>query len=287
MAQQTETETRPPLDAQEHRPSPLPASERDLKWKQFQSRNPRFRMFVIIGVVVLLVAGFFLLRYFNSYESTDDAQIDGHLNPVSARVSGHVQKLLVTDNQYVQAGAPLFQIDPRDYQVVVARAKADYDSAVAAARAAGVNIPITFTSTSSQLSSASAEIQAAEAGLIVARQQYDAANAQLAQADANNVKAQNDLARYKQLVSKQEISQQQYDQAYAAAQAGAAGVDAARAGAAAAQQQIKAAQSRLVQAQANARAAQTGPQQVSAMRSRAQSQIVRSKSDRTCSQARK
>src|SRR5258708_22964459 len=138
MAQQTETETGPPLDTQEHRLSPLPASERDLKWKQFQSRNPRFRMFVIIGVVVLLVAGFFLLRYFNSYESTDDAQIDGHLNPVSARVSGHVQKLLVTDNQYVQAGAPLFQIDPRDYQVVVARAKADYDSAVAAARAAGV-----------------------------------------------------------------------------------------------------------------------------------------------------
>jgi len=271
MAQQTETETRPPLETQEHRPSPLPASERDLKWKQFQSRNPRFRMFIIIGVVVLLVAGFFLWRYFNSYESTDDAQIDGHLNPVSARVSGHVEKLLVTDNQYVQTGAPLFQIDPRDYQVVVARAKADYDSAVAAARAAGVNIPITSTSTSSQLSSASAEIQAVEAGLIAARQQYDAANAQLAQADANNVKAQNDLARYKQLVPKQEISQQQYDQAYAAAQAGAAGVDAARAGAAAAQQQIKAAQSRLVQAQANARSAQTGPQQVSAMRSRAQS----------------
>jgi membrane fusion protein (multidrug efflux system) len=272
MAQQTETEVRrPPVETQEHRPSALPASERDLKWKQFQSRNPRFRMFIIIAVVVLLVAGFFLWRYFNSYESTDDAQIDGHLNPVSARVSGHVEKLLVTDNQYVQAGAPLFQIDPRDYQVVVARAKADYDSAVAAARAAGVNIPITSTSTSSQLSSASAEIQAVEAGLIAARQQYDAANAQLAQADANNVKAQNDLARYKQLVSKQEISQQQYDQAYAAAQAGAAGVDAARAGAAAAQQQIKAAQSRLVQAQANARSAQTGPQQVSAMRSRAQS----------------
>ena len=271
MAEQTETETRPPLETHEHRPSPLPASERDLKWKQFQSKNPRFRMFIIIGVVVLLVAGFFLWRYFNSYESTDDAQLDGHLTPVSARVSGHVEKLLVTDNQYVQAGAPLFQIDPRDYQVLVARAKADYDSAVAAARAAGVNIPITSTSTSSQLSSASAEIQAVEAGLIAARQQYDAANAQLAQADANNVKAQNDLARYKQLVSKQEISQQQYDQAYAAAQAGAAGVDAARASAAAAQQQIKAAQSRLVQAQANVRAAQSGPQQVSAMRARAQS----------------
>ena len=85
------------------------------------------------------------------------------------------------------------------------------------------------------------------------------------------MKSQNDLARYKQLVSKQEISQQQYDQAYAAAQAGNASVDAARAGLSAAQQQIKAAQSRLIQAQANARVAQTGPQQVVAIRSRAQS----------------
>ena len=272
MAQQTETEARPlPTDGQERRPSPLPASERDLRWKQFQSRSPRFRMFMIVGLVVLLVAGFFLWRYFNSYESTDDAQIDGHLNPVSPRVAGHIQKLMVEDNQFVQAGTPLLQIDPRDYQVLVARAKADYDSAVAAAKAAGVNVPITSTSTGSQLASATAEIQGAQAALLGAQQQSEAANAQLAQADANNVKAQNDLARYKQLISKQEISQQQYDQAYAAAQAGAASVDAARAGTVAAQQQIKAAQSRLVQAQANARAAQTGPQQVAIVRSRAQS----------------
>ncbi len=270
MAQETETQPRrPQSQGQEQRRPEL--SERDLKWKQFQSRNPRFRMFLIIGIVVLLVAGFFLWRYFNSYESTDDAQIDGHLNPVSARVSGHVEKLMVSDNQYVEAGAPLVQIDPRDYQVLVASAKADYDNAVAAAKAAGVNVPITSTSTNSQLAAAAAEVEGAQATLLAARQQSDAAGAQLAQADANNVKAQNDLARYKQLVSKQEISQQQYDQAYAAAQAGAAGVDAARAGLAAAQQQIKAAQSKLVQAQANARGARTGPQQVSAIRSRAQS----------------
>ena len=265
MAQQTETQERPPqvLGPEHHAPA---LSERDLKWRQFQSR-----MFLIIGVVVLLVTGFFLWRYFNSYQSTDDAQIDGHLNPVSARVSGQVEKLLVNDNQYVQAGAPLVQIDSRDYQVLVARAKGDYDNAVAAAKAAGVNVPITSTSTSSQLASASADVEAAQAMLLAARQQADAANAQLVQADANNVKAQNDLARYKQLVSKQEISQQQYDEAYAAAQAGSAGVDSARAGLAAAQQQIKAAQSRVTQAQANMRAARTGPEQVASTRSRAQS----------------
>lgn len=270
MAQETETQERPPQPpGQDRRRTPL--SDRDLKWKHFRERNPRLRMFLIVGIVVLLVAGFFLWRYFNSYESTDDAQIDGHLNPVSARVTGHVEKLLVDDNQYVQIGQPLAQIDPRDYQVLVARAKADYDNAVAEARAAGVNVPITSTSTTSQLASAEAELTEARATLQGARQQYDAANAQLAQADANNVKAQNDLARYKQLVSKQEISQQQFDQASTAAQASAAAVDAARANAAAAQQQIRAAQGRVTQAEANVRSARTGPQQVVAMRSRAQS----------------
>ena len=288
MAQQSETQERPQLQTPPApgpqsvaSPTPMPPpqtpqgrpplSDRDMKWREFRSRNPRFRMFLIVGIVVLLVAGFFLWRYFNSYESTDDAQIDGHLNPVSARVSGHVEKLLVTDNQYVQAGQALVQIDPSDYQVLVARAQADYDNAVAAARSAGVDIPITTASAGGQLSSAEAEVETAQANLLAARQQIDVANAQLMQADANNVKAQNDLARYKQLVSKQEISQQQYDQAYAAAQAGAAGVDAARAGVAAAQQQVKAAQSRILQAQANLRSARTAPQQVAVTRSRAQS----------------
>jgi membrane fusion protein, multidrug efflux system len=289
MAQQTETQERPlqsqaapPMQApQAQTPQGQPQqsrqpalSERDMKWREFRSRNPRFRMFLIIGIVVLLVAGFFLWRYFSSYESTDDAQIDGHLNPVSARVSGHVQKLLVDDNQYVQAGQPLVQIDPPDYQVLVAKAQGDYDNAVATARAAGVDVPITTTSTTSQLSGAAADVETARANLLAARQQIDAANAQLVQADANNVKAQNDLARYKQLVSKQEISQQQYDQAYAAAQAGAAVVDAARSGVAAAQQQVKAAQGRVASAEANLRSAQTGPQQVAAIRSRAQSALA-------------
>jgi membrane fusion protein (multidrug efflux system) len=220
---------------------------------------------------VLLVAGFFLWRYFNSYQSTDDAQVDGHLNPVSARVGGHVLKLLVNDNDYVKAGQPLVQIDPRDYEVLVSRAKADFDDAVATAKAAGVNVPITSTTTSSQMATAEAEVGAAQATLAAAQQQYDASNAELAQAEANNVKAQNDLARYKQLVSKQEISQQQYDQAYAAAQAGSAAVDAARSSAAAAQHQIKAAQSKVLQAQADVQNARSGPQQVKAMRSRAES----------------
>ena len=266
-----QTESQAPVTQSPPEPrKPAPLSDHDLKWRQFRSRNPRFRMFLIIGIVALAVAGFFLWRYFGSYESTDDAQVDGHLNPVSARVGGHVEKLLIADNQYVTAGQALVQIDPRDYQVLVARAQADYDDAVAAAKAAGVDVPITSTSTSSQLTTATAEVASAEAVFASAQQQYSAAEAQLTEADANNTKAQNDLARYKQLVAKQEISQQQYDQAVATAQAGAAAVDAARASASAAQQQIVAAQSKVQQAHADVDSARTGPQQVRATRSKAQ-----------------
>jgi membrane fusion protein (multidrug efflux system) len=231
-------------------------------------------MFFIIGFVVLLVAVFFLWRYFTSYEDTDDAEIDGHLNSVSARVSGHVLKLLVQDNQYVPAGTPLVQIDPKDYQLALDRAKADYADAVAMADAARVNVPITSVSTSSQVSSAEADIENARAGIAAARQQYEAANAQLAQADANNVKAQDDLVRYRQLVDKQEVSQQQYDQALAVAKASAAAVTAAKASALAAENQVHQAQARLLQAEAELRSAQTRPQQVAAIRSRAQSALA-------------
>jgi len=220
---------------------------------------------------VLLVAGFFLWRYFASYEDTDDAQIDGHMNSISPRVSGHVLKLLVEDNQYVPAGTPLVEIDPRDYQVAMDRAKADYADALALAEAARVNVPITSVNTSSQTSSAQADVENANAGIAAARQQYAATNAQLAEVEANNVKAQSDRLRYKQLVDKQEISQQQYEQAVAAANASAAAVDAARASASAADHQVRQAQSKLQQAQANVRAAATGPQQVATIRSRAQS----------------
>ena len=116
----------PEVETREH--PPLPASERDLRWKQ-ASRNPRFRLALIVGGIVLLVAGFFFWRYLGSYESTDDAQIDGHLNAISTRVSGHVIKLLVNDNQFVEAGTPLVEIDPKDYQVAVAKARAAYQDA--------------------------------------------------------------------------------------------------------------------------------------------------------------
>jgi membrane fusion protein, multidrug efflux system len=269
------TETKPPatpeIEAREH--APLPASERDLHWKK-TSRNPRFRLALIVGGIVLLVAGFFLWRYLDSYESTDDAQIDGHLNAISARVSGHVAKLLVQDNQYVEAGTPLVEIDPKDYEIAIASARADYQDALATAESMQVNVPITTVNTGSQLSSAQADLEGGRAGVSMARQQLEAARAQLEQSIANDIKAQNDVGRYKQLVDKQEISHQQYDQAVAAARSSAAGVAAARASASAAEQQVAQAQSKRDSMEANLRAAQTAPQQNAQMRARAQAAIA-------------
>ncbi len=190
----------------ESRTQPLPSTERDFHTRPSRTASPGFRIAVGIAVVVLLVVGFFVYRYVTSYESTDDAEVDGHINSISTRISGHVVKLNVLDNQYVQAGTVLVEIDPADYQVAYDRAKADFDSAQAAAAEAGVNVPITSVSTSSQVSSTEADVASARAGIAAARQQFEAAKAQRDQAEANNVKAQNDLGRYKQLVDKQEIS---------------------------------------------------------------------------------
>ena len=250
---------------------PLPATERDFHTRPSPTSSPGFRIGLTIAAIVLLVVGFFLYRYVTSYESTDDAQVDGHVNSISARVAGHVIKLNVQDNQYVQAGTVLVEIDPTDYQVAVDTAKADYLDAQASARAAGVNVPIVSVDTSSQLSSTQADVESARAGIRAAKQQLEAAKAQMAAADANNVKAQDDVVRYKQLVDKQEVSQQQYDQAVAAAKADAATLEAARATADAAAQQVIQAQGRLAQAEAGWRSANTAPRQMAMIRARADS----------------
>src|ERR1700751_4062850 len=221
----------------------------------------RRRTFIIlITVVVLLVGGFFLWRYFNSYESTDDAQADVHLYPVSARISGYVVKVNVEDNQWVEKGTVLVEIDPKDYEVAVAPAQANLASAEATAQSLNIHVPITSVSTSSQLRFASSVVNDANAGVTAAERQLTAAHAQVESAEANDVKAQDDLHRYKLLVDKREVSQQIYDQALAAAKSSTASVAAAQANEVAAQQSVKQTRSRLAQADANHQYAETGPQ---------------------------
>jgi membrane fusion protein, multidrug efflux system len=261
-------ETRAPQVQSPHSQS-QPDSEARYQRRSAFLRSPRTKLGLILAGLVILTAVFFLWRYLASYESTDDAQIDGHVNSVSARVGGHVLKLNVEDNQYVEKGTVLVEIDPADYEVAVAQARAEYADAQAQASAAGINVPITNVSTSSQVSGAQAGVSSAKSGIAAAREQFEAAKSQIVEAEANNTKAQNDLVRYKQLIDKQEISQQQYDQAVASAQAAAATLQAARASADAFAAQIEQARNKLEQASADLRTADTKPQMMEATRARA------------------
>ncbi len=238
-------------------------------------RNHGRRNLIIAAVVIVaVIAGLLLLRYFGSYESTDDAQADVHLYPVSARIAGYVIKVNVDDNQWVEKGAVLAEVDPKDYEVAVAQAQANLANAEATAQSLNITIPITSVNTTSQLTFAASGVEDAHAGVVAADKQLTASHAQLEAAEANDLKAQDDLHRYKLLVDKREVSQQIYDQALAAAKSSSATVEAARASESAAAQFVQQARSRLAQADANHKSAQTGPDQVSSTRARVRAAVA-------------
>jgi membrane fusion protein (multidrug efflux system) len=189
--------------------------------------NPRVQKMLLAGGIVALLVVAALLFYYHDRESTDDAQVDGHITPIAAKISGRVQEVLVTDNQAVKAGQILLKIDPRDYQAAVDQAQAALDVAESDALSAGADVPRTKADVASGNSSADAQLLAAEANLEQAQTMYDQAQtADLAYAQANIDKshansefAKADLARYKPLLDKGEISKQQYDSAQANADA--------------------------------------------------------------------
>ncbi len=257
--------------------------------RRFVRENPRAKWLLLIILVLLAAAAYFVWSYYSVRESTDDAQIDGHITSISARVGGTVMAVNFDDNQFVKAGDVLVKIDPRDYQVAVDKARADVASAQATAGAARTTIPITSTTTASRLTTAQANVEAAKAGLAAAQSEVAAAQAQLSAAqarlresEARNALAQADLARMKQLIARDEISKQQYDVAVANAQAETAAVQSAEASVSQAEQGVPVAESHVAQAQAalaqahaGVQAAETAPQEVAV--SRAQSGSAQAK----------
>ena len=248
-------------------------------------RRPRFKWLLVGAGLVVAVLLVLLWRYFSVRQTTDDAEIDGYIVPISARVGGTVIQVAVKDNQPVKKGDILAKIDPRDYQVAVDRAQADLEQAEASARAAQTNVPIVTTTTGSQVSTAQAHLLNARGGEAAAQREVDAAQSaetaaqgRLTAAQADATKADQDLARFRPLAAKQEISEQQYDAAVASADAARARVTSARADVAAAQQNVAMARSHLTQAQsmveaaeAEVRSAATAPQHVAMMRDQAAS----------------
>jgi membrane fusion protein (multidrug efflux system) len=237
-------------------------------------RNPRAKFLVFAAVIlVLLGVGWYWLDSRN-WESTDDAQIDGHIYPISARVGGQVVKVNFDDGQFVHKGDVLVQIDPTDYKVAVERAQADYQDAAANSQAAEANVPIASVGSSSQINSTSADVTAAQAGVSAAQKQMEAAQAQVTEAEANATKLNADVERYRLLLGKKEIAQQQFDQAIAAATSANATVAARKAALLAAQEQVHIEQSHVLQAKANWSNAQVTPKQVEAIRARAAAAVA-------------
>ena len=193
-------------------------------------------MGVLVVGAVLALALLLTLAYYHNRQSTDDAQVDGHIVMLAPKVSGNVAEVLINDNEVVKAGQVLARIDPRDYQARVDQARAALSLAKSQAEAAHVTVPWTRDTTSSGTSAAEAAVAAAQADAERAKVAYDAAaSADLAYAQANvdaaqadSEKAQADLARMKPLVDKAEISQQQYDAYRAAARVAASQLEAGR-----------------------------------------------------------
>ena len=247
----------------------------------------RWAILAAIVIAVVVVGGIVVAG--RGHQSTDDAQVEGRITQISTRVGGPIAKVDVHDNQYVEAGALLAVIDPREYDVAVAKAQAELADAVATAQAAGSSVPVAAASTSSDVRTATSSVDEARAGIAVADKQVEAAKAQLVAMEARvrerqamAVKAERDVERLKPLVAKEEIAQQQFDAAVASAQAARAAAEAAQSDAASAATGVAVADQRALQArsadaraQSSLQAARTAPEQLQATRARAAAAVAR------------
>ena len=225
----------------------------------------------VVGILIAIGA-FAFWRYAQTYESTDDAQVDGHLNAISSRIPGTITAVYVDANQAVKAGQVLADIDQRDYDVAVQQAKAQLAQAQAQIQAEHPNIPITQTTSATTSSMMLADVKNAEAALAAAQREQAAALARLREAEANNTKAQSDVARYKMLVDKDEVPRQQYDQVVATAKALEATVESNQASTEAARKVVDQRRAQVEEAQAHlAQVDENAPRQLAISRANLQS----------------
>ena len=186
---------------------------------------------LIAGLVALLACGGATGWgvYSSGFESTDDAQVDGHLNQVSARISGTVGAVYVADNQVVEAGQSLVDLDASEQKVAYAQAKAQYDQAVAQLNSQRPNLAITEANNTEATISGDAGLAQARAALAAASQDLASVSAKLAEAEAIRTRDDADLQRYEQLFQGGTISRQDYERAIATARSSDANAMAAKA----------------------------------------------------------
>ncbi|MBV8895076.1 MAG: HlyD family secretion protein [Acidobacteriaceae bacterium] len=237
-------------------------------------KSGRRRAFTIFFVVLLIigVGGLLYWLHARNFETTDDAQVDGHLIPVTSRVDGTVTRVYVEDNQVVKAGDALVDLDPRDLQVGLDQALAQLSQARSMVVAQEPNVPITQVENTTNISTGEADVANAQAALAAAERDRESDAAKVSEAEANNARAQADLARYKLLIAKEEVSQQEYDQVVAAAKAQAATVAASEATLQSAGQTVDQRRAQLAETQTRlAQYRRNAPQQVAIRRATVQS----------------
>jgi membrane fusion protein (multidrug efflux system) len=239
------------------------AKPEEQKEEEPPAKKTRRKLIIIVVVVLLaLIAIFFYWR--STYtEDTDDAQVDGNLYQVSARVSGQVVHVDVEEQQLVHAGDPIAEIDPKDYQVAMEQAQASLAAAQAQYEQAKVNVPITSVSVETSLSTSGSDVLGGEASVSQSEAQAQASRARVQAAKATALKSQLDVDRYTPLVAKDVISKQQYDAAVAQATADQAALDEAERNVKAQQDNVRMMQQRLASSQSQEQQNRAnGPKQV-------------------------
>ena len=241
-SEQTDMDDNPPqatTASSSSRPAPTPEPE---------GKGARFRVIGLGLLVVVAIGGagyWFLTR---NTISTDDAFVEADVVQISPKVGGAVVKVHIADNQHVKAGDPLFDIDPRDFDVRVRQAEATLAAARAKLETAHSDLDLVRVTSGAGVSQSRSGVDAANSTIAQAQAQATAAEAQSAL-------AKSDVARYRELFDKDEISRQRLDQAVAAARA-------AEAQWLAAKKQIGAAQAQAHQAEGKLDEARSAPQQV-------------------------
>lgn len=195
------------------------------------SKPKRRTPLVIFLIVVLLIAIGAVIYWLHArqFETTDDAQIEAHLSPISSRIDGTIIKVYVENNQPVKIGDPLVDLDPRNFKVALDQTLAELAQAREVVMSETPNVSITQVENTTNIATAEAGVAEAEAALAGAERDRETAAAKLLESKAMNQRAQADLERYKILIAKQEVSQAEYDQYAAAAKSQAATVEAGQA----------------------------------------------------------
>jgi membrane fusion protein (multidrug efflux system) len=249
-----------------------PLKERARSWIR---QHPVATILIVIGFVLLVIACILLWNYLDSYTDTDDAFIDGHTDPISARINGFVAAVYVENTYHVKKGQLLAQLDDRDNLVAKEQASANYAQAQAGVRAQAPNVPITDINESTQVINSDFDITNAEASVAAAEERHRSALADLRQAEVNQANTDREEKRYKLLVDKEEVSREQYDQRATEARAQAQVVASRNEMAGAAEKSVKQAEAQLGTArQRNAQAKRNLPNQLVIQRETLQQRLA-------------